>query len=455
MRLIALRLLASSSIALVLCASTRASTRPRYGGTLRVAMHAAITSIDPGNQNSGDPAPLTALVFDTLVTEDESGVLQTSLARAWSSDATYNRWQFWLRPNVSFHDGEPLTPTFVAEFLANAVAGCKTSAVGESVVFQCTTPQPALAAQLTSTRFAIVRKASTGKLEGTGPFALSEWDPGRRAVFTAFEDCWAGRPYLDRIEVTFAQDYRDQALALQLGRADLVELPAAEPGSNLRVSATAPMMLAALVFSHNPSVADERVRHAISLAVDRQAIAGVLLQGHAEAAFGLLPNWISGYESLFKEPLDLARARQLRGEVRAFPITLATSSADAELRLIAERIALNARDAGLAVQLTTDTQHADVVLTSISLGCADPDAALANITSALHQSAPEFRDDSLDSTFNAERALLRGRWIVPIAHLSRSWALSVRLRNWLDREDGQWRLADVWIEPNAAERRAR
>lgn len=456
MRLTALRLLAFSSIALALGPAMRASTRPRYGGTLRVMMHSAITSIDPGDQSYGDAARLTALVFDTLVTEDDSGILQPALARAWSSDATYTRWQFWLRRNVNFHNGEALTPDFVAAFLANAIVGCKTSAVGDSVVFQCGTSQPALASQLASPRFAISHKTGTGKIDGTGPFVLSEWDSGRRAVFTAFEDCWSGRPYLDRIEITLAQDYREQALALQLGRADLVELAAGDAGSNLRTSATAPATLVALVFSHNPSVALERLRQAISLSIDRDAIAGVLLQGHAEAAHGLLPNWISGYESLFKEARDLLRARQLRGDARALPITLAPASADPELRLIAERIALNARDAGLAVQLTADAQHADVMLTSVGLDSADPDEALTTLAAALHQPLPAFRDTGIDSTFTAERELLRGHWIVPIAHLSRSWALSARLRNWLDREDGQWRLADVWLEPTpGAERLAR
>jgi peptide/nickel transport system substrate-binding protein len=406
-----------------------------------------MNGLNPASLENGDAARFAPLVFDTLVTEDDRGNLQPWLARSWTNDATFRRWQFWLRPDVKFHDGELLTPQIAASSLANAVAGCKLSAVGDSIVFQCDAPHPELGARLASPSAAIFRRSVANKLEGTGPFLISEWQPGRRVVFTAFEDSWAGRPYADSIELTLGEDDRDQQLALQLGRADLVELPAGQAAANARVSTSEPMDLIALTFSGDPSVADERVRHALALGVDRSTIASVLLQGLGSPGFGLLPSRMAGYEFLFDEPHDEARARQLRSEARAStPVTLAIATGDPELRLIAERIALNARDIGFTVQLTADAQRSDAVLTKIPLGSANAEAALVNVANALHRPTPQFRDDSLQAAYEAEHNLLSGYWIVPVVHLSRSWALSPRIRDWDNRRDGQSRLDDIWLD---------
>ena len=110
----------------------------------------------------------------------------------------------------------------------------------------------------------------------------------------------------------------------------------------------------ALVFS--PRFDDARVREALALAVDRSAIHAVLLQRQGEVSGALLPQWLSGYAFLFPAAADLGRARQLASGAR--PITLGVS--DAAARPIAERIALNARDAGLAVSVTPQPANADV-----------------------------------------------------------------------------------------------
>ena len=446
MKRTALPLLVFSS-AILLCGVCGGATRPRYGGTLRIAIRGVMNGLNPAAIENSDAARFVPLVFDSLVAEDDRGNLQPRLARSWTSDPTFRRWQFWLRSDVKFHDGELLTPQIAVSSLANVVAGCKSSALGDSVVFQCDAPRPELGAQLAAPATAISRRSAANKLEGTGPFLISDWQPGKRVVFTAFEDSWAGRPYLDSIELTLGQDYRDQQLALQLGRTDLVEVPAGQAAAEAKVSTSQPVDLITLTFSGNPSVADERVRHALSLGIDRETIASVLLQGQALPATGLLPNWVAGYEFLFAEQHDQARARQLRAEARTpTPITLAVATGDPELRLIAERIALNARDVGFNVQLTADAQRADTVLVKISLSSANPQVALANVAAALHRPTLQFRDSSLEAAYESEHNLLSGYWVVPVVHLPHRWALSPRVRDWADRRDGQWRLDDVWLD---------
>src|SRR5262249_28899605 len=162
---------------------------------------------------------------------------------------------------------------------------------------------------------------------------------------------------------------REQSNDLEMGRADVVEVGPAElrrqaPGR--RVWSSSPVRVLALVFSGR--VDDARIREALALAVDRSAIHTVLLQRQGEISGALLPQWISGYAFLFPSSADLGRARQLAAGAR--PITLGVS--DPALRPIADRIAINARDAGLRVSVTQTPESADVRLTELRIESTDP-----------------------------------------------------------------------------------
>jgi len=81
-------LVVSSVLLWALAAS--AETRPQYGGTLHVALRAASTSLDPADGTQLDSfarRSLTMLMFDTLVTIDDGGHVQASLAVSWNTTA--------------------------------------------------------------------------------------------------------------------------------------------------------------------------------------------------------------------------------------------------------------------------------------------------------------------------------------------------------------------------------
>src|SRR5215471_14913360 len=95
----------------LLVASLAAETRPQYGGTLRVAMRAAPTSLDPADRAQPDSfsrRSLAMLLFDTLVSNDEG--IQLSLATSWQASSNHKHWQLRLRRGVKFHDGTLLNP---------------------------------------------------------------------------------------------------------------------------------------------------------------------------------------------------------------------------------------------------------------------------------------------------------------------------------------------------------
>src|SRR5882724_10560674 len=95
-------------VAISMFLATPASTRPHYGGTLRLAMREAPASLDPAD--SSQPGifafrNLSRLIFDTLVTLDGRGQAQPGLSSAWQVDPGNQRWQFTIRRGVTFHDG--------------------------------------------------------------------------------------------------------------------------------------------------------------------------------------------------------------------------------------------------------------------------------------------------------------------------------------------------------------
>jgi ABC-type transport system substrate-binding protein len=281
-----------------------------------------------------------------------------------------------------------------------------------------------------------------------GPgFTIARWEAGRLAAYEADENATGGRPYLDRVEILLGRSLRDQASDLDLGKADIVELGPNElrrQPSGRRVWSSSPVRVLALVFS--PRFDDARIREALSLAVDRSAIHTVLLQRQGEISGALLPQWLSGYAFLFPAVADLGRARQLAAGAR--PITL--GFIDAAARPIAERIALNARDAGISVTVTPQAAIADFTLMELRIASPDPAKALAEIGAALGLPGPA-RDPSASSSaeqnYTTERAWLDSFRVIPLVHLPDVYGVGPRVRGRPGiTPTGEFRFDNLWLE---------
>lgn len=456
------RSLAAISLALA-AGAARAATRPRYGGSLRVEVRASLDSLDPAKEDATEAARsarrnLAPLLFDKLVALGGDGAPQPCLARAWDHSADFKRWQFWLRPAVKLSDGSVLTVAEVAASLAGANKGWRVSAAGDSVVIESELPQPNLPAELARTRNAIVVRNGS-QLAGTGPFRIAEWQPGKRLLLRANEEYWDGRPYLDQVEIAFGQPLRAQALDLTLGRADVAEiapeqarraLADTENNPGPRVAVSSPDQLLALVFARP---AEDRLREALALSIDRIALANVILQRGGDAASSLLPQWISGYAFLFSGARDIIRARQLRDQsLPSRALALVYDPADPLARAVAERVAVNARDAGIAVQtLGQDSATADLRLVRLPLASPDPATALLALAGILDPGdAPHFAAAAApEELYAAERDLLQAFRVIPLLHIVEAYGLSPRVRDWTEPRQGGWPLLRVWATPEA------
>ncbi len=443
---------------MLLMPAAKAETRPQYGGTLRIAMREAPLSLDPllggadaTRSDSFAQRNLLALIFETLVTLDDRGRLHPGLATDWQAALGNQRWQFRLRRGVRFHDGAPLTAEIAASSLRMANPSWKVFTEGDSVIVERDKADPDLPAELALTCNSIVKRNGGSKLNGTGLFHIEDWLPGKKLTLVAEEDQWRGRAFVDKLEIEMGINLHEQLVELETGKADLVEI-APEQGHRAtmegrRVSSSQPMELVALVFANDAQTLDERIlRHALADSLERNSMRSALLQGTGQPAASTLPNWMSGYGFTFSSDADLDRARRERAQVRSAPNwTVGYDANDSVARLLVERIALNAKDAGLALQPTA-LATADLLLVRIPLETADPWIALSKAASILGMAMPKRSGDTVGDLYSAERELLAGLRVIPLFHLPMEWASSPMLRDWRPGADGSWRLDDSWMK---------
>jgi peptide/nickel transport system substrate-binding protein len=431
-----------------------AETRAQYGGTLRVSTRTVLTSLAP--QDLSQPGSMaqqdiSELMFDTLVKCDERGRIYPGLAVSWRIVSGSQRWRFQLRRGVKFHDSTPLSAETTAAALRAANPSWNVAADSDAVVIELSSADPELLAELSLPKNAIVKKDSPDRPVGTGPFRILTWEPGKKLTLAAQEDYWDGRPFLDSIEIEMGKSFRDQSTAIALSRTDLAEIAPEQTHRILlegqHMASSAPVELIALVFARETKTPEEKsLREALSLSIDRESMRTVLLQGAGQPAGSLLPNWMSGYGFVFPTKADVALAHKERDQVRSAPAwTLGYDPGDPLVRLLAERIALNAKDSGLMVQPTTATGP-DIRLLRIPMISANPWISLAKIADFAGAQPLRISGSSAEDLYKEEIGLLSTRRIIPLFHLPVTYAASPALKNWTVQADGRWGILDAWLE---------
>ena len=393
---------------------------------------------------------MIVLIFDTLVTTDSSGRVQGALAESWQTSPTDQRVEMRLRQNVKFQDGSPLTAETAAGSLRRGNPGWNVMSAGDVVTILSGVSASELLQELALPRNAIAKRDSGSSSIGTGPFHVADWQSGKRLTLAANEDYWGGRPFLDQIEIEMGRTFRDQMNALESGRASLVEVA---PEQMHRIGSqryellhSSPMELVALKFAGDAASAQQRnIRDALRFSIERHSMQTVLLQGAGQTSASLLPTWMSGYAFVFSTEADLARARELRDQVPGVPtLTMGYDKNDPMARLLAERITLNAKDAGLWVQLNPDAN--DLRLLRIPLTSSNPRIALEALNSQFGLPPIRNKSQSIEDLFSAEQTALASGRVIPLFHLQLAYASTVSLREWAIMPDGSVDLAKAWLK---------
>jgi len=469
------KLVAAGSLLLIAMAAP-AESRPRYGGPVRVLLHDRVVSLDPAGEDDHPAARdrVASLMFETLTDVDAQGHARSKLATSWRVEPNKRVWQFRLRI-ANFHDSSPLNAADVVASLTRVNPSLKCTAIDRQTV-NIETPAPVthLPEMLALEKYAIVKRTAETPLLGTGPYRLNEWQAGERAFLSVNDDYWAGRSFPDTIEFIMGATLRDQLAERHLGQNSAAELTLDQvrgvEGANQNIALSRPSDLLVIFFLQSetaPSAAgkktiDPRVREILSSATNRAAINNLLLQRKGAPASGLLPQWLTGYEFLFPGNFDLEHAKQLRSETAGLiiipKISLAYDFSDPVAKLVAERVALDAREAGLTVQPYADSHvnqrssrtamSADAVLLRVPLASLEPSVATAAIMDDLGaaDSSAALSATRPEDVYEAERKVLENFRAIPVVRIPQALWLNQGIHNWQQMSNGAWQLDQLWTE---------
>ncbi|MFG2881540.1 ABC transporter substrate-binding protein [Streptomyces sp. NPDC048297] len=355
--------------------------KPRTGGTLRVGAlgHASAITRDPhGTQANESDYLILALVFDTLTIPGAKENTAPRLATSWEPSADLKTWTFRLAKGAVFHDGTPVTADDVVwslKRLRNTPSGAarlpgiqaaNISARGTDTVVVVSDYANADFPLMTRFSSFVMKKgtkdADVAKAPGTGPFKL-DWFRGGNARLVR-NDTWYGPDvYLDAIEVTMFETPQAMTNALLAGQIDLasnagaVAARTAASRDDVQVLRRPDDMAMPIVMrtAKGSPFADERVREAMRLVVDREAMVKQVLSGYGTVANDILGTGDPDYaKDIPQRKRDLAKAGQLLKDA-GFDLSktyeLVTTEDISGLADSATLFANQAREAGIKVKV--------------------------------------------------------------------------------------------------------
>ncbi len=334
---------------------------PAQAADLRLVLAVEPDSIDPHIHNFGGNKAFMPNLFETLTTIDANGRLAPNLATAWTleNDTT---WDIALRPDVTFSDGGKLTaddvaftlkrvatvPTTVANF-SEYVKGIADIEVTGPLRLHLTThgPFPLLPDYMTAV--GIVSRAhgqnattddyNTGTAAiGSGPYRLVSWARGDRLIMERNEHYWGARPAWDKVTFRYVKNPSTRLATLLAGDADLIDTVSVQDIERVRndkrftVVSGLSADIVGFVFDQrdrpSPKITgndgqplasnpfhDKRVRMAVDLAIDRDAIRDRLMNGQSAPDNQLMRPGQYGYDpALPPSRYDPVAAKRLLAE---------------------------------------------------------------------------------------------------------------------------------------------
>ncbi len=340
--------------------------------SLNVAVGGAFTSMDPHYHTLTPNNAMNKHVFDRLVSTDENFRLHPGLAESWAP-AGDTAWDVRLRRDATFHDGTP----FTAEDVVASFARVPTVRNSPGSFIQYTRPvqrvevvdphtirlhnaAPTPLMPNLMSGLAMIRRgdaaAETSDFNagraavGTGPYRLVSYTPGDRVVFARNPAWWGPRQPWERVTYRIMANDSARIAALRAGDVDVIDavptrdVETIQADPRLTVSSRPALRNIYLYvdqgrdetpgvtgpngerLARNP-LRDNRVRTALSVAINRDAIVRQVMGGHATPSGQFLAAGAMGHDPETRpDPYDPARATRLLAEAglpNGFRITLA------------------------------------------------------------------------------------------------------------------------------------
>ncbi|MFT3816792.1 MAG: ABC transporter substrate-binding protein [Rubrivivax sp.] len=363
--------------ALAACGVLALAALQAQAQALRIGMSAAVTSMDPHYYNATPNNTIAMHVFEPLVAQDGAGRLKPALATAWKAVGD-TAWEFKLREGVRWHDGKPFTAADVAfalerlknvpgapggfSGLVNTIASVQ-AVNPTTVLIRTTEPSPNIPVFMTFLAIVSAEHGRNAKTEdynsgkamvGTGPYRFVRQVAGESVELVRNDDWWgAPKPAFQRVVFRIVPTLAVRTTSLLAGDLDLIEAPAATDLARLRadpkvavfstrssrVSYVNPIQQPAadaerVLVDGKPAertpFADLRVRRALSMAINRQAIVERVMLGTAEATGQIMPAGLySSVPDIGVPAYDPAQAKKLLAEAgypNGFGLTLVAAN---------------------------------------------------------------------------------------------------------------------------------
>jgi peptide/nickel transport system substrate-binding protein len=354
-----------TAIALLLGAAAPAAAQ-QEGRVLNIGIGGAVTSVDPHFYNASPNNSLSMHIFDRLVERDARAQPYPGLAESWRvlSDTV---WEFKLRPGVKWHDGREFTAEDVAFTIQRTpnvpgspggfggfVRAIERVEVVDPLTlrFHTARPHPLLPTELASVAV-IARHAAEGASTedfnsgkaaiGTGPYRMLAYRPGDRTELARNEAYFRGPEPWERVNYRFIGNDGARSAALLAGDVDLIDqvpstdLARLKRESRITVSEIQGLRMIYLIMDRSrqgdvPFVSDNdgkplpgnpfndlRIRRALSMAINREALAQRIMEGTAQPTGQWLPEGTFGYNPEVRPPAyDPDGAKKLLAEA-GFP----------------------------------------------------------------------------------------------------------------------------------------
>jgi peptide/nickel transport system substrate-binding protein len=315
-------------------------------GEMRWALYVTVSPswFDPGDA-VGQLTPFWILyaMHDALVKPMPGNLATPSLAESWTVSPDQRSYEFKLRENLKFHNGDPFTAEDVKFSFARAKGKLlhdkvkDVTAVSPSRVrFTLHEPWPDFMSyygSVVSGAGWIVPKKYVERVGddgfkkapvGLGPYRFVSHTPGIELVMEAFEGYWRKMPSVKRVVFKMVPESTTRVAMLKRGEVDiayLLEAPQAQEvkrDPNLRVAFSGGIAIFFMDFldmwDPKSPWADQRVRLAASLALDRRALSEAETLGASKPAGNLVPRTFEFALPLEPHPYDPARSRKLLAE---------------------------------------------------------------------------------------------------------------------------------------------
>lgn len=317
---------------------------PARADSITIAIGTEPSTLDPHKRDDGGERAINDNVYEALMARMPDGTLVPRLAAEPPVQVDPATWEFKLRPGITFHNGEPLNadavvhsvlrlidPALKSEQMAYFGTIQSAEKVDDLTVRIITSgADPILPARMYWMKIVAPGYSADPAFDsvpmGTGPYRFGAWSRGSDITLTADPDYWGGAPEIDDVTFRFVSEPGTRMSGLMAGELDLIPylLPeyvdAVPQAASVEGLETSVLILS----TENPATKDPRVRLALNLAVDRQALADSLFVGRATPTRGQLVNPRAfGYNAALEPyPYDPEAARALLKEAGAAGATV-------------------------------------------------------------------------------------------------------------------------------------